>query len=371
MRIAVPRETKDHEYRVALTPTGANELVRRGHEVAVETGAGRGSALLDDDYRRVGATILPDAASTWDFGDLVLKVKEPVQQEFDFLRDDQMLFTYLHLAAEQDCADALLEAGTTAIAYETVQLANGQLPLLHPMSEVAGCLAPQVAAFHLMRPRGGRGVLMGGIGGVPNARVVVLGGGVSGQNAAAIAHGMGADVTVLDTNLDKLRQIHWEWHGTIKQLASHELTIASEVAAADVVIGAVLLPGGRAPQLVSNAMVEAMKPGSVLVDIAIDQGGCFEDSRPTTHAEPTFEVHDSIFYCVTNMPGAVPHSSTLALTNATLPYVLELADRGWREAMRKNPALALGLNTHASQVTNRAVGEALGRRHVDVTELLG
>lgn len=369
MRIGVPREVKDNEFRVALTPIGVNELVKRGHDVVVEAGAGAGSAHPDEDYAALGARIV-NAREAWESADLVLKVKEPEPAEFGYLREDLTIFTYLHLAAEQACAEALLAAGTTALAYETVQLPNGQLPLLYPMSEVAGSLAPQVAAFHLMAQHRGRGVLMGGVGGVPSAKVLILGAGVSGQNAADVAHGMGADVTILDTDLDKLRTVYWRFHGGVKQLASNELTVREQIATADVVIGSVLVPGGRAPKLVTNDMVATMKPGSVLVDIAIDQGGCFEDSRPTTHSDPTFAVHNSLFYCVTNMPGAVPHTSTLALTNATMPYVIQIAEKGWRQAMRDNQPLALGLNTQGGNVTNANVAQALGRDHVSLDEVL-
>ena len=370
MRIAVPHEVKNNEFRVALTPTGVNELVRHGHEVAIQAGAGVGSSIPDSEYEAVGARILPDADATWEFGELVLKVKEPIEEEFGFLRDDLMLFTYLHLAAGSDCLEALLKAGTTAIAYETVQLEDGSLPLLQPMSEVAGCLAPQLGAYHLTKPQGGRGVMMGGIGGVANAKVVILGAGVSGRNAANIAAGMGADVTLLDTNLAKLRDASWYWNGAVQQLASNELTVREQVVAADLVIGSVLIPGARAPKLVPNDLVAGMKPGSVLVDIAIDQGGCFEDSHPTTHDDPTFTVHGSTFYCVANMPGAVPHTSTYALTNATLPYALKLADHGWREAMQQDAALAKGLNTHGGDVTNEGVADSLNRDLVPVQDVL-
>ncbi|MDO5735571.1 MAG: alanine dehydrogenase [Propionibacteriaceae bacterium] len=370
MRIAVPLEVKNNEFRVAMTPTGINELVKHGHEVAVQAGAGIGSSIPDSEYEAVGAQILPDAQSTWEFAELVMKVKEPEKEEFQFLRDDLMLFTYLHLAAGAGCTDALLSAGTTAIAYETVQLEDKSLPLLQPMSEVAGCLAPQLGAYHLTKPQGGRGVMMGGIGGVANAKVVILGAGVSGRMAAHIAAGMGADVTLLDTNLAKLRDASWYWGGAVQQLASNELTVREQVVGADLVIGSVLIPGARAPKLVPNDLVAEMKPGSVLVDIAIDQGGCFEDSHPTTHDDPTFTVHGSTFYCVSNMPGAVPHTSTYALANATLPYVLKLADQGWRDAMRHDPALAAGLNTHGGHVTNAAVAESLELELVTLKKIL-
>lgn len=371
MRIAVPLEVKNNEYRVALTPTGVNELVRNGHEVAIQAGAGLGSSIPDSEYEAVGGQILPDADATWAFGELVMKVKEPAEEEYGLLRDDLMLFTYLHLASGADCTEALLSAGTTAIAYETVQLADGSLPLLKPMSEVAGCLAPQVGAYHMMKPQGGRGVMMGGVGGVANAKVVILGAGVSGRMAANIAAGMGADVTLLDTNLEKLRDASWYWNGAVQQLASNEMTVREQVVAADLVIGSVLIPGARAPKLVPNDLVAQMKKGSVLVDIAIDQGGCFEDSRPTTHDDPTFRVHGSIFYCVANMPGSVPHTSTYALTNATLPYVLKLADQGWREAMKQDSALGLGLNTHGGQLISVPVAESMDREAVPLQDVLG
>lgn len=369
MRIAVPKEVKNNEFRVAMTPMGVNELVRHGHEVGIQSGAGVGSSIPDEEYEAVGAKILPDADSTWEFGEMVMKVKEPVEEEFHQLREDLILFTYLHLASGPEAAEALLSAGTTAIAYETVQLKDGSLPLLQPMSEVAGCLAPQLGAHHLLRTRGGRGVMMGGIGGVANAKVVVLGAGVSGRSAANIALGMGADVTLLDTNLTKLRDASWQWAGAVQQLASNELTVRDQVREADLVIGSVLIPGARAPKLVPNDLVAEMKSGSVLVDIAIDQGGCFADSRPTTHDDPTFKVHESLFYCVANIPGAVPHTSTYALANATLPYILQLADKGWRDAMESDKALAKGLNTHAGNVTNKAVAEALEMEAVMLADL--
>ena len=370
MRIGVPTEVKNNEYRVAITPVGVHELVRAGHEVLIESGAGEGSAISDDEFVAQGAVITPDADTTWAGADLVLKVKEPVEEEFHRLRDDLILFTYLHLAADPHGTRALLDAGTTAIAYETVQLPSGLLPLLYPMSEVAGCLAPQVGAHALMKSQGGRGMLMGGVGGVANAKVVVLGGGTAGQNAANIALGLGADVTILDTDLEKLRMSFWRFDNRVKQIASSTLAVREHVLDADMVIGTVLIPGSRTPKLVTHEMVAHMKPGSVLVDVAIDQGGCFEDSHPTTHADPTFQVHDSIFYCVANMPGAVPNTSTWALANATLPYVLQLANRGWREALKSNPSLALGLNTHAGSVTYRGVATALDLPYTPTDTLL-
>jgi alanine dehydrogenase len=358
VRIAVPREIKKHEYRVALTPAGVHELTQRGHEVFIETEAGVGSAISDDEYVAAGAKVLATADATWAEGELVLKVKEPIAEEYPRLRADQVLFTYLHLAADRALTLALLEAGTTAIAYETVQTPNGALPLLAPMSEVAGRLAPQVGAFALLKPNGGRGVLPGGIPGVHPARVVVIGGGVAGLNAARVALGLGSDVEILDTNVDRLRQIDQDFGGRIRTVTSNAFAVEQAVLEADLVIGAVLVPGARAPKLVSNDLVSRMKPGSVLVDIAIDQGGCFADSHPTTHDDPTYRVHESVFYCVANMPGAVPRTSTYGLTNVTLPYAIQLADKGWHQALRTNPPLTHGLNTHAHTLTNPAVATA-------------
>ncbi|GLY64540.1 alanine dehydrogenase [Amycolatopsis taiwanensis] len=371
MRIAVPREIKKHEYRVAITPAGVHELTAHGHEVFVETGAGLGSAITDDEYVSAGAKILAGAEDTWGEGEMVLKVKEPIAEEYPHLRADQVLFTYLHLAASRELTVALLDAGTTSIAYETVQLPNGALPLLAPMSEVAGRLAPQVGAYSMMKPSGGSGVLPGGIPGVHPARVVVIGGGVAGLNAARVALGLGSDVEILDTNVDRLRQIDQDFLGRIRTVASNALSVEQAALAADLVIGAVLVPGARAPKLISNELVSRMKPGSVLVDIAIDQGGCFADSHPTTHDDPTYPVHGSVFYCVANMPGAVPRTSTYGLTNATLPYVVRLADHGWQSALRDDASLAKGLNTHAGALTNAPVAGAHDLHHVSPAEVLG
>ncbi|MFS8479426.1 MAG: alanine dehydrogenase [Micromonosporaceae bacterium] len=371
MKVAVPREVKNHEYRVAITPAGVDELVRHGHEVFIESGAGQGSSIPDADYAAAGAVVLASADDVWAAGDLVLKVKEPVPSEYHRMREGQALFAYLHLAANRECTDALLQRRITGIAYETVELPDGSLPLLAPMSEVAGRLAAQVGAYHLMRPGGGRGVLMSGVPGAYGAKVVVIGAGVSGMNAAAVALGMQAQVVLLDKNIAKLRYADTIYQGHVQTVASNRYEIERAVLDADLVIGAVLVPGAKAPKLVSSDLVSRMKPGSVLVDIAIDQGGCFEDSRPTTHADPTYQVHGSIFYCVGNMPGAVPHTSTYALTNVTLPYVLELANRGWREAMRKDRSLALGLNTHDGQITYGPVADAHGLPRVKIDEVLG
>ncbi|MCG5216202.1 alanine dehydrogenase [Streptosporangium sp. KLBMP 9127] len=359
MKIGVPAEVKNHEYRVAATPAGVHELVRHGHDVYVQRGAGLGSHLPDEDYLFAGAKILDTADDVWGAAELILKVKEPIAEEYHRMREGQVLFTYLHLAASRPCTDALLAAKVTGIAYETVQV-GGSLPLLAPMSEVAGRLAPQVGAYTMMRSNGGRGVLPGGVPGVAPAKIVVIGGGVSGLNAAQIAVGMGADVTILDVNIDRLRQIDAIYQGRLKTVVSTAYAIEQQVLGADLVIGAVLIPGAKAPTLISGDLVSRMKPGSVLVDIAIDQGGCFEDSRPTTHDDPTFPVHGSVFYCVANMPGSVANTSTYALTNATLPYAVKLAGLGWREAMRADPSLALGLNTHAGHLTNEPVAVAHG-----------
>ncbi|MFN8195175.1 MAG: alanine dehydrogenase [Nocardioidaceae bacterium] len=370
MKIGVPQEVKNHEYRVALTPIGTHELTEHGHEVFVQKGAGLGSQITDAEYVAAGATMIDSADDVWGTADMVLKVKEPIAEEYHRMREGLTLFTYLHLAADKPLTEELVQRKVTAIAYETVQLPSGGLPLLYPMSEVAGCLAPQVGAHSLMKAQGGRGVLLGGVGGVANAKVVIIGAGVSGQNAANIALGMGADVTLLDTDLDKLRMSFWRYNNRVHGLASSKLAIQQQVMEADMVIGAVLIPGAKAPKLVSNDLVAQMKPGSVLVDIAVDQGGCFEDTHPTTHADPTFEVHNSVFYCVANMPGAVPNTSTYALTNATLPFAVNLADKGWADACRADGALAKGLNTHAGRLTNGPVGEAVGMEAVSVDSVL-
>jgi alanine dehydrogenase len=370
MRIGIPKEVKNHEYRVAATPAGVHELTALGHEVFVERGAGEGSAIGDADYLATGAKILDDADQVWAAADLVLKVKEPIAEEYHRLRPELTLFTYLHLAAGEACTRALLDAGTDSIAYETVQAPDGSLPLLFPMSEVAGRLAPLVGAYCLMRPEGGRGILIGGVSGVEPARVVVIGAGVSGMNAVAVAAGTWGDVILFDKNIDKLRAADRMYQGRIRTLAANQYSIEQEVLEADLVIGAVLVPGAKAPKLVSNSLVSRMKPGSVLVDIAIDQGGCFEDSRPTTHADPTFRVHDSVFYCVANMPGAVPYTSTHALTNVTIPYVVELAEKGFAGAVRDNAALRAGVSTVGGRLTSAAVGAAHGLPSVSVSDAL-
>ena len=371
MKVGVPTEIKNHEYRVAITPSGVHELVRHGHEVSVEAGAGLGSSISDAEFIAAGAGIASGPDQVWSEAEMILKVKEPIAAEYDRMQPGQLLFTYLHLAANRDCTHALLNRGVTGIAYETVQLPNGQLPLLAPMSEVAGRLSAQVGAYHLMRQGGGRGTLMGGVSGVHAAKTVVLGAGVAGMNAAAIALGMQAEVLLLDKNIDKLREADKIYQGHLQTIASNSFEVERAIMDADLVIGAVLVPGAKAPRLITNEQVSRMKPGSVLVDIAIDQGGCFEDSRPTTHAEPTYLVHNSIFYCVANMPGAVPNTSTYALTNVTLPYAVSLADRGWRAACQADPALALGLNTHDGEIVNGPVAQAHGQPHRELADLLG
>ncbi len=370
MRVGVPTEIKNNEYRVAITPAGVAELTRRGHDVVIQAGAGEGSSISDADFKSAGAEVIFGAEHVWAEADLLLKVKEPIEPEYALMRRGQTLFTYLHLAASQACTEALMRSGVTAIAYETVQAADGALPLLAPMSEVAGRLAAQVGAYHLMRPAGGRGVLMGGVPGVGPADVVVIGGGTAGYNAARVASGMGAHVTVFDVNIGKLRELDAEFGGRIRTRFSSALELEGALKRADLVIGAVLVPGARAPKLVSNSLVAHMKPGAVLVDIAIDQGGCFEDSRPTTHDDPTFSVHGTVFYCVANMPGAVPRTSTFALTNATMPYVLALADHGWQAACRADSALAKGLSAHEGALLNEQVAHDLGLPFTDPASLL-
>lgn len=362
MIVGVPKEIKTLEFRVALTPAGVRELVKNGHKVIIEAGAGLGSAITDQQYQSEGAEILPDAKSVWEGAEMIMKVKEPLPSEYSLMRKDQILYTYLHLAASKECTDALIASGNVAIAYETVEV-NGQLPLLAPMSEVAGRLATQVGATALLKANGGRGVLLGGVPGVRPGKVVVIGGGVAGLNAAVMARGLGADVTILDRSTPRLQYIDSIYNGTIKTLMSNDHAIEQELLEADLVIGAVLIHGAKAPKLVSNALVSKMKHGSVLVDIAIDQGGCFEDSKPTTHAEPTYQVHNSIFYCVANMPGAVPVTSTYALTNATLQYAISIANKGWKRALAEDADLAKGLNICEGKVTYEAVAKAHGYQY--------
>lgn len=370
MKVGIPREVKNNEYRVAITPAGVHELVVHDHHVFIEREAGVGSSILDADYVAAGATILDSADDVWETGDLILKVKEPIAEEYPRMREGQVLFTYLHLAADRPLTEELAKRGVTGIAYETVELPDRSLPLLAPMSEVAGRLAPQVGSQALLRAQGGRGILMGGVSGVYAAKVVVIGAGVSGMNAAAIALGMQAEVLLLDRDVAKLRHADFVYQGHCQTVASNAYEIERAISDADMVIGAVLVPGAKAPKLITNEQVSRMRPGSVLVDIAIDQGGCFEDSRPTTHADPTYMVHDSVFYCVANMPGAVPHTSTYALTNVTLPYAVALADKGWRQALREDRPLALGLNTHDGHVTYGPVADAHGMESVALEDVL-
>ncbi len=371
MRVGVPTEVKDNEYRVALTQSGVTELSQRGHEVIVQAGAGLGSSITDEELVAAGARLVATADEVWGEAELVLKVKEPMASEYGYMRSDLLLFTFLHLAADRPCTEALMQSKTTSIAYETVQAPDGSLPLLAPMSEVAGRMAPQVGAHCLQREAGGRGVLMGGVSGVYAAKVVVLGAGVSGMNAAAIAVGMQAEVLVLDRDLRKLREADRIYQGHLQTVASNAYEVEKAVLDADLVIGAVLVAGAKAPVLITDALVARMKPGSVLVDIAVDQGGCFESTHATTHSDPTFMVEGSLFYCVANMPGAVPHTSTYALTNVTLPYILEVAEHGVRKAAERDPALALGVTTVDGALVSEPVAAAHGLPYTPLTEALG
>lgn len=358
MIIGVPTEIKDSENRVALTPAGAMALVKAGHKVMIQAGAGNGSGMTDDEYRQAGAEIVPGADEAWGRAEMVLKVKEPIAKEYGYLRKDLVLFTYLHLAASQELTEALLKSGITAIAYETIQLPDRSLPLLTPMSEIAGRMSVQAGAYYLEKAHGGRGVLLGGVPGVPPADVVIIGGGVSGTHAAKMAIGLGAQVQILDINLDRLRYLEDVLHGRVITQMSSPMNIARAVAAADLVVGAVLIPGAKAPHLVTEEMVKTMKRGSVVVDIAIDQGGCVETIHATTHTNPVYDKHGVTHYGVANIPGAVPRTSTFALNNATLPYMLQLANKGADRAMAENPALALGLNVRDGKITHDAVKAA-------------
>jgi len=359
MIVGVPKEIKNNEFRVSTTPAGVHQFVTAGHQVIVESNAGLGSAITDQDYINAGAQIVATADEVWQKADMIIKVKEPIAAEYPRMRKGQILFTYLHLAASRECTDALIASGTTAIAYETVEV-NRTLPLLAPMSDVAGRMSIQVGAASLQKAAGGRGVLLGGVPGVRPGKVVILGGGVVGVAAATIAHGMRADVTILDLNLARLGFIDDLFSGQVKTLASSAYEIENQVTQADLVIGAVLVHGAKAPRLVTDAMVAKMKPGSVLVDVAIDQGGCFEGSKATTHADPTFKVHNSIYYCVANMPGAVPATSTYALSNATIGYALAIANKGWQKALADDASLAKGLNVHEGDIYYKAVADAHG-----------
>jgi alanine dehydrogenase len=368
--VGVPREVKDNEYRVAVTPAGVRELELAGHQVLVEAGAGRGSAIPDEAYVKYGADIVDGPDEVWASADLVLKVKEPVAEEFDRLREGQVLFTYLHLAAGKDLTQGLAERKVTAVAYETVQLPDGRLPLLAPMSEVAGRMAPQIGAHYLQRENEGRGVLMGGVSGVHPARVLVIGAGMAGSNAAWIAAGMEAEVILVDKDVDKLRDVDRINKGRILTVTSNRAAVEYHVVRADLVIGAVLVPGARAPVLVTEEMVASMRPGSVIIDISVDQGGCVETIRMTTHSDPTYVVDGVVHYGVGNMPGAVPRTSTYALTNVTLPFVMAVAELGLEDAVRESAPLALGVNVYGGAVTNAAVAEAHGMDHVPLSSVI-
>jgi alanine dehydrogenase len=370
MLVGVPKEVKDHEFRVGVTPAGVREYVRRGHDVLVQRGAGKGSGFTDPEYAAVGAELADSAEEVFARAGMIVKVKEPVPAEFDLLQPGQLLFTYLHLAADEPLTRALMRNGVQAVAYETVQLENGMLPLLTPMSEVAGRMSVQVGAHHLEKAHGGNGTLLGGIPGVPGAHVVIIGGGVVGANAAQIALGMGANVTIVDKSLDRLRQLDTLLHGRINTLASNTDNVASAVQRADLAIGAVLLPGAKAPRIVSEEMIASMRPGSVVVDVAIDQGGCIATARPTTHSTPTYVTHGVVHYCVTNMPGAVPRTSTIGLSNATLPYGLLLADLGLVGAVAEDPELALGVNVLHGQITHPGVAEAFGLEYTPLADIV-
>ena len=370
MIVGIPTEVKDNEYRVAATPEGVRELVNAGHRVVVESGAGEGSALPDAEFASAGAEILPDVDAVFAAADMIMKVKEPQPAEYERFRNGQTLLTYLHLATDEPLTRFLVDRRIAAVAYETVQTPDGRLPLLAPMSEIAGRMAPHCGATNLERPKGGRGVLMGGASGVAPARVVVLGAGMAGTNAAWISAGMEAEVAIVDKNVERLRFVDQIWRGRIQTVMSSRLAVEHLITSADLVIGAVLVPGAKAPHLVNEAMVAAMLPGSVVVDISIDQGGCFETSHVTTHSDPTFVRHDVVHYCVGNMPGAVPRTSTYALTNVTIPYAIEIASRGLDDAIRRDAALALGVNAYGGHLTNAAVAQAHGLPFTSLASLV-
>jgi len=370
MRVGVPKEVKDQERRVAMTPACVAEYVANGHVVTIQQGAGVGSGFLDEEYVRSGASLAPTAEDVWSGAEMIVKVKEPIQREYDLMQNGQVLYTYLHLAAEEALTQALVKKNVTAIAYETVQLPTGQLPLLTPMSEVAGRMSVQVGAFYLQATNGGGGRLLGGVPGVLPANVAVIGAGVVGTNAAQIALGMGANVTIIDKNLDRLRSLDLQLHGRFQTLASNKKLLADAVAEADLVIGGVLLPGAKAPKLVSAEMVKSMRPGSVMVDVAIDQGGCFATSKPTSHSDPVYVVDGVVHYCVTNMPGAVPRTSTQALANATLPYGVALANQGVAAAVKRDAALAKGVNVIGGKITYQAVADAFGLKYTPLDQVL-
>ncbi|MCG8475881.1 MAG: alanine dehydrogenase [Cytophagales bacterium] len=370
MIIGVPKEIKNNENRVAVTPAGVQEFTRRGHQVYVQSSAGEGSGFLDEEYERAGARILPTIEETYAAAEMIVKVKEPIEPEYRLIKKGQLLFTYFHFASYEPLTHAMIESGATCLAYETVELEDRSLPLLVPMSEVAGRMATQEGAAYLEKPKGGRGILLGGVPGVLPAKVVVLGGGIVGTQAAKMAAGLGADVTIMDISLKRLRELNDIMPANVKTQMSNEYNIREAIKDADLVIGAVLIPGAKAPHLVTRNMLKDMKRGAVLVDVAVDQGGCIETCTPTTHENPTFEIDGVMHYCVANMPGAVPYTSTLALTNATLPYALRLADNGWKKACAEDEALRLGLNIVDGKVVYKAVSEAFGLPYVPVEEVM-
>ncbi len=370
MKIGIPRELKNHEYRVGMTPAGVHTLAEAGHQVVVETEAGLGSGFTDDEYVQAGARILPSADEVYAAGDLIIKVKEPIEPEYERMREGQTLYTYLHLAPLPVLTEVLQQRKVTGIAYETITDARGGLPLLTPMSEVAGRMSVLVGATYLQRAHGGRGILISGVPGVPPGDVVVIGGGIVGLNAIKIAHGMGSRVVVLETNADRMRWLDDIFHGAVTTLASNRLNLEAALGRADLLIGAVLIPGAAAPKLVTRDMLKLMKPGSVIVDVAVDQGGCFETTHATTHSDPVFEVDGVVHYCVANMPGAVPRTSTMALTNATLPFALKIANMGVKEAVRSNPHLREGVNTYAGHITCKPVADSQDRPYTDLDDLL-
>jgi alanine dehydrogenase len=370
MIIGVPKEIKNNENRVALTPAGTQELVKRGHTVQVQKSAGNGSGFLDEDYQKAGATLIDNAAEIFHNAEMIMKVKEPIEQEYKLIKKDQLVFTYFHFASYEPLTKAMIESGATCLAYETVERADGSLPLLIPMSEVAGRMSIQEGAKYLEKPLKGRGILLGGVPGVKPAKVLVLGGGVVGTNAAKIAAGMGADVTILDLNLTRLRYLDDVMPKNVHTMVSNEYTIRELIKDSDLIIGGVLVPGAKAPKLITRDMLKTMRPGTVLVDVAVDQGGCIETCRPTTHEDPTFIIDDVVHYCVANMPGAVPYTSTLALTNATLPYAIRLAGQGWKKASQDNLELRLGLNVVQGEVVYKAVADAFNLPYTDVKKFL-
>jgi len=370
MIIGVPKEIKNNENRVALTPAGVMELKKRGHEVYVQATAGMGSGFADEDYAKAGATILPTIEEVYAIAEMIIKVKEPIEQEYKLIKKDQLLFTYFHFASYEPLTNAMIASGATCLAYETVELPNRSLPLLVPMSEVAGRMSIQEGAKYLEKPMGGRGVLLGGVPGVLPGKVIILGGGVVGTEAAKMAAGLGADVTIMDISLPRLRYLDDTLPSNVKTLYSNEYNIRELIKTADLIIGAVLIPGAKAPNLITREMLKDMRPGTVLVDVAVDQGGCIETCKPTTHADPTFVIDDVVHYCVANMPGAVPYTSTLALTNATLPYAIQLADKGWQQACRENHSLALGLNVVDGKVVYEAVAEAFNLDYTPLEDVL-